>query len=106
MQVFLPGAPYFTTPLPEEVAVYETKDVTLECEISKPAPVKWYKDTVEIPVGHQDYIITNEGVKLSLVIPKAAYDHEATYSCKLNEMVTKTQLIIQGERSGAHILVC
>ena len=77
--------------------MYETKDVTLECEISKPAPVKWYKDTVEIPAGHEDYVISTEGVKLSLVIPEVTYDHEASYSCKLNETVTKTQLLVKGK---------
>lgn len=90
------AAPFFTKPLPDETTVYETKEVTLECEISKLAPVTWYKDSVEIPVGHDDYVIHTDGVKLSLVIPHITYDQEATYSCKLNETVTKTQLCITG----------
>ena len=37
-----------------------------------------------------------DGLKQSLVIPKVAYDQEATYSVKLNEKVSETQLQIQG----------
>jgi len=33
---------------------------------------------------------------LSLVIPKATIDQEASYSVKLNEKVTQTQLLVKG----------
>jgi len=52
-----PALPYFTEPLPETTTVYDTKSVALECHISEPAPVTWFKNSVEIPVGHEDYII-------------------------------------------------
>ena len=90
------AAPFFTKSLPAEVEVYENKSVTLECEISKPAPVIWYKDAVEIPVGHEDYVIQSEGVRLSIVIPNITFDQEAFYSCTVNEKVTKTQLSVRG----------
>lgn len=49
--------PYFTKHLPETTTVFETQDVELLCEISQSAPVTWYKNTVEIPVGSEDYVI-------------------------------------------------
>jgi len=93
----IPAKPYFTKNLPETATVYDNDTITLECEVSTPAQVTWMKDTVEIPVGHEDYVVNVDGVKHTLMIPKATFDNEAIYTAKVSDKTTKCELLVDGK---------
>lgn len=61
--IFAAALPYFTKTLPESAVVYEADDVELTCEVSEPSSVIWYRNSVEIPAGHEDYTIVT-GISL------------------------------------------
>lgn len=51
--------PYFTTHLPEVSTCSKGDNVVLQCTTSKPSPVTWYQDDVEIPADSKDYVISS-----------------------------------------------
>lgn len=100
--IFFSELPYFTKQLPETTTTFTEHEVVFECETSAVTTVQWFKDTVEVPLGHTDYIIKTDGTSCILSIPKVSFDNEANYSAviRLTKETTKTQLVVQGRNTG------
>lgn len=84
----------FTKPLKEK-RVVEGQSATLECKLSRPADVTWFKDGKEIqPNEHFD--ITVDGTIHKLNLKKTSLNDEAEYTVKTGDISSKATLWIEG----------
>ncbi|CAC5396074.1 TTN [Mytilus coruscus] len=72
--------------LEKNVQCIEADNVTLTCEVNEDIPGKWFKN--------EDFKSTTEGKIHKLEIPSATIDDTATYSLKIGDSVSSTQLTV------------
>lgn len=74
----------------------EGGEVSLLCELSKAAPVEWWKDqSILKPSGK--YKMRQEGLKAELVIHEIAEEDAGAYICVCGEQQTTAVLTVQGK---------
>lgn len=74
----------------------EGGEVSLHCELSKAAPVEWWKDQrILKPSGK--YKMRQEGPKAELVIHEIAEEDAGDYTCVCGEHQTTAALTVQGK---------
>lgn len=56
----------------------------------------YYNHIMLVFINNVIHVYLSEGTKLSMVIPNVTFDHEATYSVRLGEKETKTELLVKG----------
>ena len=62
------------------MSVEQGSDVTLECELSKDRPIKWYHNGEQITTNEK-FIETSDGTKRYLTIKKIGADEAGSYQC-------------------------
>lgn len=93
--LFTEADPYFTVKLQDYTAV-EKDDITLECELSKDVPVKWYKNGEEIKAS-KTVTITTDGKRRILKIKKVEDKNKGEYECDCGTDKTKSTVNIEGK---------
>ena len=94
---FVEADPYFTVKLQDYSAV-EKDDITLECELSKDVPVKWYKDGEELVASNRISIKT-DGLRRILKIKKAAESDKGVYECDCGTDKTSANVSVERKLS-------
>jgi len=89
--------PYFTVKLQDYSAV-EKDDITMECELSKDVPVKWYKDGEEL-VASNRIAIKTDGLHRILKIKKAAEGDKGVYECDCGTDKTSASVSVERKLS-------
>uniref|UniRef100_A0A8C3GV54 Uncharacterized protein n=1 Tax=Corvus moneduloides TaxID=1196302 RepID=A0A8C3GV54_CORMO len=95
---FIEADPYFTVKLQDYSAV-EKDDITLECELSKDVPVKWYKDGEELVASNRISIKT-DGLRRILKIKKAAESDKGVYECDCGTDKTSANISVECKLSN------
>ncbi|KAL8182983.1 UNVERIFIED_CONTAM: hypothetical protein K2H54_010634 [Gekko kuhli] len=68
-----------------EKQVCELERLELSCEVSVPdAPVRWFKDGLEVDETH-NLLLHTEGAKRLLVVPRASADDAGEYICETKD---------------------
>ena len=74
----------------------ENETITLECEVDDMfAPVKWFKDGVEVKPVSKKLEIIADGRKRKIIIKKAKVTDEGHYSCTTNADKTEQETIVE-----------
>lgn len=94
---FVEADPYFTVKLQDYSAV-EKDDITLECELSKDVPVKWYKDGEELVASNRISIKT-DGLRRILTIKKATESDKGVYECDCGTDKTNANVGVERKSS-------
>lgn len=91
----------FVSPLEDTQVPEETKDVTLECELSKDKPeetkVVWKKDKDTLSPDDEKYVMKRDGRRLSLTIKDVKPEDEAEYTCVVEGKETSAKVTVEGE---------
>lgn len=85
---------YFTVKLQDYTAV-EKDDVTLDCELSKDVPVKWFHNEIEIKASKM-VSMKAEGNRRILHIKKVANKDSGNYVCDCGTDKTMATMNIEG----------
>lgn len=85
----------------QDYSALEKDDVTLQCELSKDVPVKWYKDGEEL-VASSRISIKTDGLRRILTIKKAAEGDKGVYECSCG--TDKTNCNIGIERKSSYLV--
>lgn len=88
------GDAYFTVKLQDYTAV-EKDEVTLDCELSKDVPVKWFLNGTEIKAS-KIIAIKAEGNRRVLYIKKVENKDKGQYVCDCGTDKTKATVNIEG----------
>nr|XP_023853876.1 titin-like [Salvelinus alpinus] len=91
----LEGDAYFTVKLQDYTAV-EKDEVTLDCELSKDVPVRWYHNETEIKASKM-VTIRAEGNKRMLSIKKVEGKDKGQYLCDCDTDKTMATISIEGK---------
>lgn len=76
-----------------------SEKLELSCEISQAdAPVRWYKDSLEVEVG-PTLILEEMGVHRRLVIPMASEEDTGEYVCDTEDDSVAFLVTVKGETS-------
>lgn len=86
--------PYFVVKLQDYTAV-EKDDITMECELSKDVPVKWFHGGEEVKAS-KTVTIKTEGKRRILKIKKVEEKNKGDYECDCGTDKTKATLNIEG----------
>lgn len=89
------GDAYFTVKLQDYTAV-EKDEVTLDCELSKDVPVRWYHNETEIKASKM-VTIRAEGNKRTLSIKKVEGKDKGQYLCDCDTDKTMATISIEGK---------
>lgn len=91
------GDAYFVVKLQDYTAV-EKDDVTLDCELSRDVPVKWFHNEIEIKSSKMVTIKT-EGKRRILSIKKIEAKDKGLYVCDCGINKTTSNMNIEGHYS-------
>ena len=70
--------------------------MTLECKLSRPAELKWFKDEQEI-TADEHFDITVDGSVHKLTLKNTVLEDEAEYTVRVGDLSSKATLWIEGE---------
>lgn len=87
--------PYFTVKLQDYTAV-EKDDVTLDCELSKDVPVKWYHNETEVKASKM-VSIKADGKRRILSIRRVENKDKGNYACDCGTDKTMSEINIEGK---------
>lgn len=93
--IFAEGDARFITKLQDYTAV-EKEEVTLNCELSKDVPVKWFHNEIEIKASKL-VSLKVEGKRRTLCIKKVEQKDKGVYSCDCGTDKTSAKVNIEGD---------